>query len=240
MGRLTPQPATIGPRRAFTLVELLVVIGIIALLMGILMPALSRARETARRTACASNLRQLALAVHMYASDFQNRLPFANSETLETNGQWNGGGWLYKHPNNSQPEHVEEGALWPILKNRAVYRCPSDDPPWDSGPTQNLSSYMMNGAVNGYAKIVPALKLSRFKGDAIMFMEPDPKNTGGSGSWNDGNNNADNSLTDRHHKGGSVARFDGGVEYMTCAEYREEGKRKPGRLWCNPDTDTGE
>jgi prepilin-type N-terminal cleavage/methylation domain-containing protein len=62
-------------RMGFTLVELLVVIGIIALLLAILMPAMAKARETAVRTACASNLRQIASGVVMYANENRGWLP---------------------------------------------------------------------------------------------------------------------------------------------------------------------
>ena len=66
--------ASAWSRRGFTLVELLVVVGIVSLLMAILLPALGAAREQARRTVCGSNLRQIHHAVHMYAQDHK-RLP---------------------------------------------------------------------------------------------------------------------------------------------------------------------
>src|SRR5256885_14603110 len=62
-------------RNAFTLVELLVVIGIIAVLIGIILPTLAGARKAAARTACANQLRQVALACQMYANDFKGFIP---------------------------------------------------------------------------------------------------------------------------------------------------------------------
>lgn len=64
-----------GLRFGFTLIELLVVISIISLLIAILMPALSGARETAKRTVCASNLRQFGIALTNYAQDFESWFP---------------------------------------------------------------------------------------------------------------------------------------------------------------------
>src|SRR5690349_23940222 len=68
--------ATLRTRRAFTLVELLVVIGIIAVLVSILLPSLNRAREAANQTKCLSNLRQLGLAFVMYVNESKGKFPY--------------------------------------------------------------------------------------------------------------------------------------------------------------------
>src|SRR5438045_8231935 len=77
-------------KRAFTLVELLVVIGIIAVLIGVLVPALHRARETAHRTVCLSNLRQIGQGILVYVNENHQWMPPA------TNTVYN-----YADPNSS-------------------------------------------------------------------------------------------------------------------------------------------
>src|SRR5947209_1982549 len=67
------------PRRAFTLVELLVVVGVIALLISILLPALAKARDQAMKIKCMSNLRQLDMAFLMYVNANRGRFPFIAS-----------------------------------------------------------------------------------------------------------------------------------------------------------------
>ncbi|MEM8781953.1 MAG: DUF1559 domain-containing protein [Planctomycetota bacterium] len=76
-------PSTVARRAAFTLIELLVVISIIALLIGILLPALGAARETARLSQCASNQRQIAIALNAYATDERDKFPAHNFAGIE-------------------------------------------------------------------------------------------------------------------------------------------------------------
>lgn len=109
------------PRRlGFTLIELWVVISIIALLIGILLPALGSAREAARGTVCQSNLRQMGIAVYAYALDYDDALPSVGLR--HDNGAVKQGAWLF--------------ALSDYVDAELLYRCPSDDSPtWNTPST---------------------------------------------------------------------------------------------------------
>src|ERR1700753_2397885 len=73
-----------GTRSGFTLIELLVVIAIIAILAAILFPVFAQAREKARQTTCVSNMKQIGLAVLMYANDYDEQLPWGYADPIRT------------------------------------------------------------------------------------------------------------------------------------------------------------
>jgi prepilin-type N-terminal cleavage/methylation domain-containing protein/prepilin-type processing-associated H-X9-DG protein len=169
----------------FTLVELLVVIGIIALLIAILLPALGKARQASYRAACASNLRQIALAVLDYAGEnpSNGQFPFVELDSVE-NGVPVARTWSMKqtgtYPNLT---YSHEGILYPWLRDTNVYRCPAivsaslppyqangvraTVPPVSYGPNYHLQLYVPPGSKLTYQKLTQITRSA----DTLMLAD---------------------------------------------------------------------
>ena len=195
---------------AFTLVELLVVVGIIAILIAMLMPALGRARETARRVNCMSNMRQLTTAWLAYAQANKGRLVPAE----------NGIDAWADHGNTD--DAARRGLLYPWVPDPRVYRCPNDP------VQQNERSYSINTFCNGSVLLVPAAvnNIARIRETSRTFVfveEFDPRgyNLGSFLMFNAGDVWIDFPVS-WHNRGACLSFADGHVEYFRWKDPRTE------------------
>ena len=162
-------------RRGFSLVELLIVIGIIVLLLAILLPGLSAAREHAKRVQCMSNLQQLTSTWLMYANE--NKGHFCSSEVQDytddgkispyTGGNPVAGGFFWSWIADGEAHHdFTRGKLWPYLKATGVYLCPND-------PNAPNTIYAANRVLAGRPATLNVYTLGqvRFPDHTFVFIE---------------------------------------------------------------------
>ncbi len=235
------------PRRAFTLVEMLVVIAIIGILAAILLTALSQSKASVLQTQCLGQTRQLALAQQMYSQDNKDIMPWPN---------WGNKfqGWLYTPVNGEPPEPSSSpeavyagGLLWHYVAVVKVYWCPVDftNTPYFPQRQEKLSSYIMNGATMGYhdrPKFSRTHKLSDMNPSAYAAWEPsDNPPYDAAHVFNDGASYPIDSEgpSQRHGSGCNVSSFDGHAQFLKFAAFEQEQDVQPGLLWCDPDTSDG-
>jgi prepilin-type N-terminal cleavage/methylation domain-containing protein/prepilin-type processing-associated H-X9-DG protein len=211
-------------RRAFTLVELLVVIAVIAVLAALLLPALSKAKATAQATACLNNLRQWGLATQVYVADNDDYLPRegtnANPQAAAGDLNPNNKAWYIQLP---QTMNLPPYLNMPWRTNPAadvsgtVWLCPSNPRRCDASTLKNnLFHYCLNDGFDGVgAKDHTDIKLSAIPVAPVSVVWLfDSKNLPAWGSVNYAHTNL-------HGKGANFVFLDGHAKRFNVSAYRD-------------------
>src|SRR5688500_11494274 len=212
-------------RPAFTLVELLVVIGIIAVLIAMLLPALQKAKEQANAVKCSNNMKQLMTAFLTFAHDNKGHLP-GNRANWSEKEEWKQdflyGKYVWSSNFDKAPQN---GTIWKYVRNYEVYRCPSIQ----GNYARVGSGHMTNSRfdVASYP-IWRGAKVSKIKNQSAFVFPPGGKPTWyptpiivqeaplnqNSESWKEGNHSESDYMGVVHNKGSYYGAIDGSVQFF--------------------------
>jgi prepilin-type N-terminal cleavage/methylation domain-containing protein len=254
MSMLLIMSPTVFTRRrdvAFTLIELLVVIAIIAILAGMLLPALGRAKDRAMLANDLNNIRQILLATHMFAGDNDDYMPYpgwggvARESWAHAANMPDGAGRDDALIISNQLQFARQGQLGPYL-DVSVFMCPRDVAQSKSGVKKTrfrqrsikITSYCFNGAIISYTEQPPSIRTSKYKMSALpptglLIWEANEDMT--AYNFNDTGNAPHEGISQRHG-GVRVARSQsddvGGI--ATLGNISGSAFTMPMRRWFSP------